>query len=73
MGIQNVIRLLVPKEEHFFDFVEKAAVYTWDAAVMLATFSQDGNTAEAVRLKVQDAGQDFRHPHRPRRPAAALV
>jgi uncharacterized protein Yka (UPF0111/DUF47 family) len=54
MGIQNVIRLLVPKEEHFFDFVEKAAVYSWDAAVMLATFSQDGNTAEAVRLKVQD-------------------
>jgi uncharacterized protein len=53
MGIQSVIRLLVPKEEHFFDFVEKAAVHTWDAAVALAAFAQPGQTAEAIRLKVQ--------------------
>lgn len=53
MGIQNVIRLLVPKEEHFFDFIEQGAAHTWNAATALAGFSKPGATAEAVRLEVQ--------------------
>lgn len=54
MGIQNVIRLLVPKEEHFFDFIEQGAAHTWNAATALADFGKPGTTAEAVRLKVQE-------------------
>jgi uncharacterized protein len=54
MGIQNVIRLLVPKEEHFFDFIEKAAEHTHEAAIALAGFAQPGTTAESIRTKVQE-------------------
>jgi uncharacterized protein len=54
MGIQNVIRLLVPKEEHFFDFIEQGAASTFDAATALADFAKAGATAESIRLKVQE-------------------
>lgn len=55
MGIQSVIRFLLPKEEHFFDYVEQAAVCTHTAALALAAFKEPSATAEGVRLKVQEA------------------
>lgn len=54
MAIQSVIRMLVPKEDHFFDFIERAAVCSWDAANALAAFKEPTATAEGVRLKVQE-------------------
>lgn len=55
MGIQNVIRWLLPKEEHFFDYVEQQTVCAHDAALALSGFTTPGTTAEEVRKKVQAA------------------
>ena len=35
MGIQDVIRLVLPREDHFFDFLEKQALLGYEGAIKL--------------------------------------
>jgi predicted phosphate transport protein (TIGR00153 family) len=53
MGLQDVIRFFLPKEEHFYDFLEKQAKVAHQGAMALATFTDNGNTAEEARTAVQ--------------------
>jgi uncharacterized protein Yka (UPF0111/DUF47 family) len=56
MGLQGLIRLILPKEDHFYAFLERQATAARDAAKAFAAF-KDGKTAAAVR----DAVQEFEH------------
>lgn len=53
MGIQNVIRWLLPREDRWFEFLEKQAVITDDGARALATIREEAITSQMVREKVQ--------------------
>ena len=57
MSIQDVIRWLMPREDHFYDFLEKQAKVAFDGANALAMFS----TSEASVSEVRDAVQKFEH------------
>ena len=52
MAIQDLVRWLLPKEDHFFDFVEAQARLCLRAAKELQTF-RDGRSAQEVRDAVQ--------------------
>jgi uncharacterized protein len=52
MGVQDVIRWLLPREDHFFDFLERQAVVARDGAAALSRFRDDAVSAEMVREKV---------------------
>jgi uncharacterized protein len=52
MGLQDVIRLVLPKEESFFDLMEKQALVLHGAANELAKLGEGANP-EAVRDAVQ--------------------
>jgi len=53
MGIQNVIRFFLPKEDHFYDFLEKQAKAARAGALAIAEFASNGTTAEQARDAVQ--------------------
>lgn len=53
MGFQDLVRWLLPKEEHFYDFLERQAVAAHDGASALAAFKDEGSSAEAVAKSVQ--------------------
>lgn len=53
MGIQDVIRFLLPREDHFYDFLERQAKAAHDGAKALAKFSSNGQSAEQARDAVQ--------------------
>ncbi|MBL8766815.1 MAG: DUF47 family protein [Planctomycetes bacterium] len=46
MGLQDVIRWLLPKEEHFFDYLERQAVVACDGARALSRFRDDSVSSE---------------------------
>jgi uncharacterized protein Yka (UPF0111/DUF47 family) len=54
MALQSVVRWLLPREDHFYDYVEKLALITHQAAQVLSTFREEFSTAEGTREKVQD-------------------
>lgn len=53
MGIQDVIRFLLPREDHFYDYLEKQAKVAHEGAVALAMFTDNGHTADEARAAVQ--------------------
>jgi uncharacterized protein Yka (UPF0111/DUF47 family) len=53
MGIQDVIRFFLPKEEHFYDYLEKQAHAAHAGAKAIAKFSENGTTAQEAREAVQ--------------------
>ncbi len=53
MGIQDVIRIFLPKEEHFYDFLEKQAHAALAGAKAIAKFADNGTSAEEARAAVQ--------------------
>ena len=53
MGIQDVIRWFLPREEHFYEFLEQQAKAAHEGAKALAKFSTNGTTAEQARDAVQ--------------------
>ncbi|MBA3937954.1 MAG: DUF47 family protein [Planctomycetes bacterium] len=53
MSFQNLLRWLLPKEDHFFTFLERQAVVANDAAKVLAGFKDSGD-AVVIRDRVQD-------------------
>jgi uncharacterized protein len=56
LGLQDFIRGLVPKEERFFDLLERQGRLVHDAALALADFGQHGSVA-----KVSAALQELEH------------
>jgi hypothetical protein len=53
MGLQDLVRWFLPKEEHFYDFLERQAKAAHEGAQALATFEEAGSSAEAVAKNVQ--------------------
>jgi uncharacterized protein len=53
MSIQDVIRFLLPREDHFYGFLEKQAKVAHEGAKALAKFTDDEHTAEQARAAVQ--------------------
>lgn len=51
MGLQNFIRLLLPREDHFYDYLEQQAVVAHEGAKALAGF--DHRSGPEVREAVQ--------------------
>lgn len=52
MSLQSIVRWLVPREDHFYDFLESQANVAHAGAVALARF-KDGRPAMKVREEVQ--------------------
>src|SRR5215510_8113602 len=53
MGFQDVIRFLLPREDHFYDFLEQQAKAAHDGAKALAKFAEETTTPEEARAAVQ--------------------
>lgn len=53
MGIQDLIRVLLPREDHFYDFLEKQAKVAHAGALALAKFTDNGHSADEARAAVQ--------------------
>jgi len=53
MGVQDVIRFFLPREEHFYDYLEKQAKVAHDGALALAKFTDNGQTVDEARVAVQ--------------------
>ncbi len=52
MGVQDLVRLLLPKEDHFFDFLEEQAKLAHEGAQLLLKFSETGSeAADVARIK----------------------
>jgi uncharacterized protein Yka (UPF0111/DUF47 family) len=54
MALQSVVRWLLPKEDHFYGFLERQAALAFDGAVALARFREPGAVAAEIREAVQD-------------------
>lgn len=55
MGVQDILRFLLPKEDHFYDYLEKQAEVAHRGATALAAFANDEATAEETSAKLRDA------------------
>jgi uncharacterized protein len=53
MGLQDLVRWLLPKEQHFYDFLERQALAAHEGATALAAFSGEGTAATSVAAEVQ--------------------
>jgi predicted phosphate transport protein (TIGR00153 family) len=53
MGLQSVLRLLLPKEEHFYDILEQHIALVHQCAQAMQALTQPGAKAEAICLEVQ--------------------
>jgi uncharacterized protein len=53
MGVQDVIRWFLPKEDHFYGFLERQAKAARDGANALSKFATNGTTAVQARDAVQ--------------------
>ncbi len=53
MGIQDVIRWFMPREDHFYGFLERQANAAHEGAVALSRFSTGEQTAQEAREHVQ--------------------
>jgi uncharacterized protein Yka (UPF0111/DUF47 family) len=49
-----MVRWLLPREDHFYDYVEQLALVTHQAANVLLSFHTENDTAEGTRGKVQN-------------------
>lgn len=55
MGLQDVIRFFLPKEDHFYDFLEKQAEVAHRAALALAAYANDEASAVDTAATLRDA------------------
>jgi uncharacterized protein len=53
MGVQDIIRIFMPKEDHFYEYLERQAKAAHDGAKALSKFSTNGTSAEEARDAVQ--------------------
>jgi len=64
MNLDSIVRFLLPKEDHFYDFLEKQAAAAHEAAQVFARFRQEGVTAATIRedvQKIEHAGDALVH------------
>lgn len=64
MRLQELVRRLLPKDDHFYTFLEKQAVAAHAGASALAVFKDDGVAAELVAnsvLDIEHAGDALVH------------
>jgi uncharacterized protein Yka (UPF0111/DUF47 family) len=54
MGFQDVIRWLLPREDHFFDFLERQANVAHEGAKALSRFREDSVSAESVSATMNE-------------------
>jgi uncharacterized protein len=54
MGLQDLVRWFLPKEDHFYDLLERQALIGRDAADALAAFAEEGATAQNIAARVQE-------------------
>src|SRR3954467_9529362 len=52
--IQSILRFLLPKEDHFYDYLEHQAEAAFRAAKVLAKYKDGTTTAQGIREQVQD-------------------
>src|SRR5512145_43244 len=52
MSLQSLINVLLPREDHFYDFLEKQAVVAQSAIPVLGRFAEEGADYEAIRAEV---------------------
>ena len=52
MALQDLVRFLLPRDEHFFVFLEKQASIAHEAATVLAAFG-GGEPAERVQPRLE--------------------
>lgn len=55
MGVQDIIRFFLPKEDHFYNFLEKQAEVAHEGALALVAFANDEATAATTSEKLRDA------------------
>ncbi len=53
MGLQSIVRWFLPKEDRWFEFLERQAAIADDAAHALGTFKEESVTPEQLRARVQ--------------------
>ena len=53
MRLQDLVRWLLPREQHFYDFLERQAAAAHEGATALAAFSAEGATVDSVAASVQ--------------------
>lgn len=58
MGLQDVIRFFLPREDHFYDYLEKQATCAFEGAKALQKFTDNGSSVEQARKDVQKAEHD---------------
>ena len=54
MGLQDVIRWLLPKEDHFFDYLERQAAVAYEGALALSRFRDDSVNAADVAKSLSE-------------------
>jgi uncharacterized protein len=54
MGLDSIVRWFLPKEDHFYGFLEQQATVAHEAALALSKLKSDNVNAKAVRDEVQD-------------------
>ena len=54
MGLQDVIRWLMPREDHFFDYLERQAAVAQQGAIALARFAEDGSSIATISAAITD-------------------
>ncbi|MBA3708629.1 MAG: DUF47 family protein [Planctomycetes bacterium] len=52
--INSLLRFLLPKEDHFYDFLEHQAQVAHEAAKVLAKYKDGSTTPQGIREQVQD-------------------
>jgi hypothetical protein len=53
MGLQDLVRWFLPREDRFYDFLERQAAAAHEGAITLAAFSADGAVLASVAESVQ--------------------
>lgn len=53
MGLQSVVRWLLPKEDHFYDYLEALAATAHEAALAFAEFGKPDVTSAMLRKQIQ--------------------
>jgi uncharacterized protein Yka (UPF0111/DUF47 family) len=54
MSLQAIVRWFLPREDHFYGFLEAQAVVAYEAAVAVARFKDESVSAAEMRLEVQE-------------------
>jgi predicted phosphate transport protein (TIGR00153 family) len=54
MGLQAIVRWFLPREDHFYGFLEAQAEVAHEASLAVARFKDESVSAEAVRQSVQE-------------------